>query len=98
MDKPKVFIIALILMGLVLLVLLMVSQRSEQTMTFPIVGQTSTQSLDGNRRFLTLFDDQGEPFVVPIPMAKDCSHASHAQVIKGVSNSNRPHYQFVSCR
>ncbi|MDN2483166.1 hypothetical protein [Vibrio agarivorans] len=98
MDKPKVFIIALALMALVLIVLIMVSQRSVETVTFPIVGQTSTQSLDGQRRYLTLFDDKGEPFVVTIPLAVDCGHASHAKVIKGKDFPTRPHYQFVSCK
>ncbi|MDR9828063.1 hypothetical protein RCJ22_20950 [Vibrio sp. FNV 38] len=98
MDRPKVFVITLVVLVLLLIVLLMLNQHTRETLTFPIVAQTATQSLDGDRRYLTLFDDKGQPFVVTIPASVDCSHASHARVTASKEFVTRPHFKFVSCQ
>ncbi|KII75969.1 hypothetical protein [Vibrio renipiscarius] len=99
MDNPKYYVAALLAALMLLLALLLLrSNNNSQVTHVPIIESTLTQSLDGQRRFLTLDMGKGQTHVLSAPTSAQCSPRSQAQIEQTTDLFGRTRYHFISCQ
>ncbi|MHC6529198.1 MULTISPECIES: hypothetical protein [unclassified Vibrio] len=98
MDKPIVYLTALILAVLILIVVLSLDDQHPTQVSARILETSQTQSLDGIRKYLTVQMDNRSPIVLIIPPSSNCESASRAKLDKltDLSGTNTT-YRFISC-
>ncbi|WP_434998753.1 hypothetical protein ACRZ5S_19395 [Vibrio scophthalmi] len=98
MDNPKYFLAALLAALMLLLALLWFnSDSNSQVTTVPIIESTLTQSLDGQRRFLTLDLGEGNTHVISAPISVQCNLQELAQIEIATDRLGHVSYHFISC-
>ncbi|EGU33914.1 hypothetical protein VII00023_17314 [Vibrio ichthyoenteri ATCC 700023] len=99
MDNPKYYVMALLASLVLLLGLLLLHKNSTtQVLTAQVLESTLTQSLDGQRRFLTLDIGAEEPVVIPAPTNVQCSPQETAKIERVTKSFGRQSYHFISCQ
>lgn len=100
MDKPIVFLSIFVAMGIILLGLLILTPKQQTQLSVNIIDTSLTQSLDGQRRFVTVTLKDHEPdknLVLSVPNHIDCSNSKQATIGIKKDLFNRSNYQFISC-
>lgn len=88
------------MMGILLIGLLFVTPKEQTQLSAKIIETTLTQSLDGQRRFVTVSlkqNGQYENIVLSVPNHIDCSNSQQATLGLKKDLFNRSNYQFISC-
>nr|WP_241214451.1 hypothetical protein [Vibrio alfacsensis] len=80
MDKPKVFLCVFIAAILVLFLCLLLIPKSHNVRQISalVINNTLTQSLDGQRRYLTVDTQEAGIIRVLVPTATNCPEGSNA--------------------
>ncbi|HCM2149313.1 TPA: hypothetical protein N3C02_000382 [Vibrio parahaemolyticus] len=97
MDNPKTYILVLIGSIALLLLLLWGSPTSEKTLSATVISNTLTQSLDGQRRYLTIDAPDIEQQRVAVPITTGCAIGSTATFRQATSSTFEPSLSFVIC-
>ena len=98
MDNPKVYIGALLVSLAMLLALLLVNSSNSQVITAQVVASTLTQSLDGQRQFITLNMSDGQKHVLTVPLTARCVVNQNAQLERSSDLFGRTSYRLISCQ
>lgn len=98
LDSPKTYIF--VFAGTVLLLVLVLwftSSEKTQTVTATVISNTLTQSLDGQRRYLTIdLPEQGQA-PISVPATVDCPAGSTAIFNQTTSSLFEQPLTFLKC-
>jgi hypothetical protein len=99
MNNPKTYLTVFALCCLVLWGLLKLSpSQKDNTFQAQVVSQTTTQSLDGHRRYLQIETPDEELHLIQSDPLIDCPENSTATIaIESHLFSNRTSFKFVRC-
>ncbi|PFG58407.1 hypothetical protein ATG66_0957 [Vibrio sp. ES.051] len=98
MDNPKTYILVFGgLSALLLLLLIWGKPTNEETVSATVLSNTLTDSLDGQRRYLTINASEIKQQRVIVPISASCPVGSTATFHQTTSSSFYQSLSFVSC-
>ena len=98
LDNPKTFILVFVAAIVALcLALWLTSSDETQTITATVISNTLTQSLDGQRRYLTIESEESGIKRVAVPTSPHCPKGSLATFSQPTDSLFEQPLTFLSC-
>ncbi|MCG9622337.1 hypothetical protein L1D56_20585 [Vibrio diabolicus] len=97
MDNPKTYMLVFSGFIALLVLLLLIKQTDENTVSATVISNTLTQSLDGQRRYLTINSPEIEQQRVTVPVSASCPVGSIALFHQASRSSLNSSLSFIRC-
>ncbi|MBR9872797.1 MAG: hypothetical protein GYB23_00870 [Vibrionaceae bacterium] len=97
MDNPQKYILVLISLIVVLLLLWLSAPNTQRTVTATVISNTLTQSLDGQRRYLTINSPETGQQRVSVPTSVLCPVGSTVTLSQTTETTIEQPFSFVRC-
>ncbi|KIN12662.1 hypothetical protein QTO01_17105 [Vibrio mytili] len=97
MDNPKTYILVFACLSAMLLLLLLIPPSTEKTVSATVISNTLTQSLDGQRRYLTIDAVTTGQQRVSVPISVSCSEGATATFKQATDSAIKQPLSLISC-
>ncbi|MGY0615404.1 hypothetical protein [Vibrio sp. FJH11] len=97
MDNPKTYIVVLISLFALLIFIWLNTSNTEKTVTATVISNTLTQSLDGQRRYLTVDSPTIGQQRVSVSTTVSCPVGSTVTLSQTTGTTIEHSLSFVSC-